>query len=494
MAAYRELSTLTQMLARRATWRQLNEHVLPRIAQQFAVRFGGRFTQRKLGQPVRVIGIGVGAVMNFRLIDNVAEAAYWTYRERLLLDKGADEDREWSRVLPLEPTDGGGEGEADVEINLVEIIEDAMRDTGAIAAGSADGRDHQDEGAIVAVPTVPTTLPPLPRGTSDRGPGGAEGVGARCLASWSANPLESTSYDSRPERAGPSTADPRRSAESHRLRARVRIESLWGGRRGERRAQRCGDRGRKSYDALRAVPNLMERYRQAKYVVDHREQVQAALDYAHEHAPDPQQLETAVQQSSQTLDRITTTYSEVTQARETFASIRPNNILERLPRAKEHFDRAWAAKPDLESDRGPRGRGAGGRDLPGAAGRPNPDVRELYANLLSVMDNFASDEIAATLAVMAAAFALAYTLGMAAGYWGRRGRPGFIAGTLQRWGTRHFRDWYVANLEYAMSWPLYERRARAHPERHRGGPAEGARPGSPSEARAVLRAPAQRET
>lgn len=29
--------------------------------------------------------------------------------------------------------------------------------------------------------------------------------------------------------------------------------------------------GGKSYDALNAVPNLMERYRQAKYVVDHRE-------------------------------------------------------------------------------------------------------------------------------------------------------------------------------------------------------------------------------
>ena len=76
VAAYRELSTLTQMLARRATWKQLNEHVLPRIAQQFALRFGGRLTQRKLGQLVPVVGIGVGAVMNFTLIDSVAEAAY----------------------------------------------------------------------------------------------------------------------------------------------------------------------------------------------------------------------------------------------------------------------------------------------------------------------------------------------------------------------------------------------------------------------------------
>lgn len=39
-AAYRELSQLTQMLARRAAWEQLNRHVLPQVAQRFAVQFG----------------------------------------------------------------------------------------------------------------------------------------------------------------------------------------------------------------------------------------------------------------------------------------------------------------------------------------------------------------------------------------------------------------------------------------------------------------------
>lgn len=144
MAAYRELSALTQMLARRATWKQLNEHVLPRIAQQFAVRFGGRLTQRKLGQLVPVVGIGVGALMNFRLIDNVAEAAYWTYRERFLLDKGADADREWASSFSLDPADGDGQGEDEVEIDLLEIIEDATREVPALDAGSASGRDHRD--------------------------------------------------------------------------------------------------------------------------------------------------------------------------------------------------------------------------------------------------------------------------------------------------------------------------------------------------------------
>ena len=211
----------------------------------------------------------------------------------------------------------------------------------------------------------------------------------------------------------------------------------------------------KGYDAVNAIPNLVERYRQAKYVVEHREQVQAALNYAHEHAPDPQQLGTAVQKSSETLDRIRTTYSEVTQAKDAFVSIRPTNFLERLPRVKEHVETAWAAKPSLDSIEHLAERAQNVETFLKQLGLEDPYVRSAYADVLRVVDNFASDEIVATLAVMGAAFALGYVLGMAAGYWGRRGRPGFVAGTLQRWGARHFKDWYVQNPEYALGWPLY---------------------------------------
>lgn len=213
--------------------------------------------------------------------------------------------------------------------------------------------------------------------------------------------------------------------------------------------------GGKAYDAVNAVPNLMERYDQAKYVVDHQEEYRAALDYVHDHGPDPRQLETAVQKSTQTLESLTTTYSEVTLAWGTFTSIRPNNVLERLPRAKEHFDKAWAAKPDVDSIQRLADEADGVALFLRQLDLLDIDFRGLYADLLSVMDNFASDEIAATLGVMGAAFALAWCLGMAVGFWGRRGRPGLIAGILQRRGTHHFRDWYVGNLEYAMGRPLY---------------------------------------
>ncbi len=206
--------------------------------------------------------------------------------------------------------------------------------------------------------------------------------------------------------------------------------------------------GRKADDALAAVPNLMERYRDARYVVDHREEIRAAVDYVHQHAPDAQQVETAAQESSETLARIETTYSEVIQATEALAE---RNILG-VPQAVDHLRDAWAARPDLDSI----------RHLAEVAGSVTPVVRQaevlvprLYGGLLTVIDNFASDEIAATLGVMGAAFALAYLLGTAIGFWARRGRPGLIARTLQRLGARFFRGWYVSNLEHALSPPLY---------------------------------------
>jgi hypothetical protein len=71
------------------------------------------------------------------------------------------------------------------------------------------------------------------------------------------------------------------------------------------------------------------------------------------------------------------------------------------------------------------------------------------------VDNFASDEIAATLCVMAAALGLAFVLGRTVGFWARRGRPGVMARTLQRCGARRFRGWYVRNLPYAIGPALY---------------------------------------
>ncbi|MEO8813963.1 MAG: EcsC family protein [Mycobacterium sp.] len=46
-----------------------------------------RVTKRKLGQFVPVAGIGNGAALNFKMVDAVADAAYWAYRERFRYEK-----------------------------------------------------------------------------------------------------------------------------------------------------------------------------------------------------------------------------------------------------------------------------------------------------------------------------------------------------------------------------------------------------------------------
>lgn len=128
-AAYGELSRLTQLLARRATWSTLNEHVLPRIATAFAKSVGARLTQRKLGQFVPVAGVAIGAGLNFKLLDDIADEAYWVYRERFLARKlGTEREGLWvpapepPEIEASEPEVGGGlleilRSEAEIDVD-----------------------------------------------------------------------------------------------------------------------------------------------------------------------------------------------------------------------------------------------------------------------------------------------------------------------------------------------------------------------------------------
>ncbi|WP_021591482.1 EcsC family protein [Actinomadura welshii] len=86
-AAYAELSQLTQLLARNATWAKLNEKVLTKIAQKFAAKFSVELPKKKLGQFVPVAGMLIGAGLNFAAIDRIAVAADDAYRERFLVEK-----------------------------------------------------------------------------------------------------------------------------------------------------------------------------------------------------------------------------------------------------------------------------------------------------------------------------------------------------------------------------------------------------------------------
>src|SRR3712207_6163452 len=101
--------------------------------------------------------------------------------------------------------------------------------------------------------------------------------------------------------------------------------------------------GGKSRDALAAVPNLSEEYRDATYALDHREEIRAAVDYLNQHTPPQSELQEAAERGSATLRGVETTYDEVLQAKDAL----PFSPLEALG----HVRGAWEAKPDLEIGR-----------------------------------------------------------------------------------------------------------------------------------------------
>ncbi len=203
----------------------------------------------------------------------------------------------------------------------------------------------------------------------------------------------------------------------------------------------------KAHDALAAVPTLAEEYRNAQYVVEHRKEIRSAIDYLNENTPPQSELEQSVDEGSETLRGIEATYDEVLRAKDSVDDLTP-----RPDEALDHLQNAWDAKPDLDSI----------RRLAEIAEQVGPLADEVevlvpvyYGGFVAVSDNFASDEIAATLCVMAVSLGLAFVLGQVVGFWVRRGRPGLVARTLQRWGARTFRRWYVRNLPHALSPPLY---------------------------------------
>ena len=209
-------------------------------------------------------------------------------------------------------------------------------------------------------------------------------------------------------------------------------------------------------DALHAVPNLADRYQDAQYAVEHRAEIQSAVDYLSQRAPEPDELQAKVEESTETLGGIQTTYAEANQAWDSL----DGNVLGGfgVGDAVDHLGNALDARPDLGAI----------SDLAETADSVVPFLDQVqvlipavYGGVLTLADNFAGDEVWDTLAVMGAALALAFVLGAAVGFLARRGRPGFLARMLQGWGARVYRGWYVRNLEHALGPALYSA-ARKH--------------------------------
>ena len=98
-----ELSRLTQQMMRRATWKQLHDHVLVRVIARVYQVLGVKLTQRKLAQTVPFVGIGINAALSANMTRHTYQRAEDVYRLRFLSEKYGLDPHEWLR--DFEPAD-----------------------------------------------------------------------------------------------------------------------------------------------------------------------------------------------------------------------------------------------------------------------------------------------------------------------------------------------------------------------------------------------------
>lgn len=135
-AALASLSRLTQDMMRRATWTQLNEHLLVDVINRAFATMGLRLTQKKLAQVVPVAGVAISAGVNLQLLHRVDDAAIHAYRLRFLtlkynLDPPTSTALVSYGVGPLD--DEGG-------LQIDEVLDEAVRE----AESDAGDSDHPD--------------------------------------------------------------------------------------------------------------------------------------------------------------------------------------------------------------------------------------------------------------------------------------------------------------------------------------------------------------
>ena len=89
--AMAQLVRIAQDVAKKRTWKQLEQHAFVQLIQQLAKALGIRLTKAKLAQIVPGAGAAVGGGFNAYFTAKVCDAAYYLYRERFLAAKyGAD--------------------------------------------------------------------------------------------------------------------------------------------------------------------------------------------------------------------------------------------------------------------------------------------------------------------------------------------------------------------------------------------------------------------
>jgi hypothetical protein len=202
-------------------------------------------------------------------------------------------------------------------------------------------------------------------------------------------------------------------------------------------------------DGLAAVPTLTEEYQRTRYVVEHRAQIEDAIDHLNTQTPSQAEMEASIDQSQETLDELQK-FDDRLAAAADFDWKVWNNFGD----VKD----AWQALPDRESL----------QQLIEVTAPAVEQARVLvptyYGGVLTLTDNFSREERGSTIAAMAVLVAVMFLLGRAVAFGVRRGRPGFIAQGLQWLGAHTFPRWYSRNVAYALNKPLY---AHARKQVHR---------------------------
>ena len=110
--AMAQLVRIAQDVAKKRTWKALEEHAFVQIIQQISKALGIRLTKAKLAQTIPVVGAGVGGGFNVYYTAKVCDAAYYLYRERLLAEKYGTDTIEVT-VEPAEEPDPGYEEQSE---------------------------------------------------------------------------------------------------------------------------------------------------------------------------------------------------------------------------------------------------------------------------------------------------------------------------------------------------------------------------------------------
>lgn len=116
-AALSDLSRLTQALVRGKSWEVLNQHLVAQVSAKATAKLTTRqLTKQGLGKVIPLVGIGIGATMNWATLERIVDAADLAYRRRFLIEKYPHLEVEGAVEVIGEHDDGAAEGDPVISI------------------------------------------------------------------------------------------------------------------------------------------------------------------------------------------------------------------------------------------------------------------------------------------------------------------------------------------------------------------------------------------